>query len=50
MRPSSSKRYSSPDVAATKTSNVNAADDDTQQFQQIIRDRKGMSFDAYFSC
>jgi hypothetical protein len=40
MSTNPSKRYGSPDVP--KISNVN--DDDVQQFQQIIRERKGMSF------
>jgi len=42
MSTTPSKRFSSPEVATSKTSNIN--DDDVQQFQQIIRDRKGMSF------
>lgn len=33
------KRYSSSDVAQTRMSNI--MDDDAQQFQQIIRDRRG---------
>jgi hypothetical protein len=39
MSASSSQRYSSADITATTTGDVNA--DDAQQFQQIIRDRKG---------
>jgi len=42
MSVSSSKRKSSSDVATTMTGDVNT--DDAQQFQQIIRDRKGEFF------
>lgn len=38
MSTSPSKRNSSPDMANTAMENVN--EDDAQQFQQIIRDRK----------
>jgi len=46
MSTNPSKRYGSPDVP--KISNVN--DDDVQQFQQIIRERKGMSFCLISPC
>jgi hypothetical protein len=42
MSTSSSKRKSSPDIATAMTGDVNT--DDAQQFQQIIRDRKGKFF------
>ncbi len=38
MSASPSQRSSSPDTASTMTGNVN--EDDAQQFQQIIRDRR----------
>ncbi|CAF3539694.1 unnamed protein product [Rotaria sordida] len=38
MSTSPSQRNSSPEIATTMTSNIN--EDDAQQFQQIIRDRK----------
>jgi hypothetical protein len=38
MSTSPSQRSSSPDTASTMTGNVN--EDDAQQFQQIIRDRR----------
>ena len=39
---SPAKRFSSPDVGISIMANAN--DDDVQQFQQIIRDRRGMYF------
>jgi len=42
MSISSSKRYSSSNV--TTSTILNSNDDDAQQFQQIIKYRKGMSF------
>jgi hypothetical protein len=38
MSTSPAQRYSSPDIVTTMTGDVN--EDDAQQFQQIIRDRK----------
>jgi hypothetical protein len=40
MSTSASLRYSSPDIVISPKSIIN--DDDVQQFQQIIRDRRGM--------
>ena len=44
MSTNSSRRYSSPDVAISAMSNIINDANDTQQFQQIIRDRRGTSF------
>ena len=44
---SPSKRYSSSDIPLTTMSNVN--DDDAQQFQQIIRDRRGKYLSPHIS-
>lgn len=41
----SSLKYNSVDP--TLNSKLNTADDDTQQFQQIIRERRGMYFYLY---
>jgi hypothetical protein len=46
MSISLSKRYNSSDV--TTSTILNSNDDDAQQFQQIIKYRKGMSFFVFF--
>jgi hypothetical protein len=44
MSTSPSRRYSASDVAISAMSNIINDENDTQQFQQIIRDRRGTYF------